>query len=123
MAFCFIKFRAGFIARKCLVCMRLSFSISSSFSQVSLKILQSGFWENLAKDRAVIKRMFFTSGDSDDSYGNALWFSGSGAARGGCFFGRGFPRRRWLANIKIGIGRFVRLVAIIIAYESGLLFI
>jgi hypothetical protein len=33
----------------------------------------------LAKDKAVIKRMFFTSGDFDGSGGNALWSSGSGA--------------------------------------------
>jgi hypothetical protein len=54
---------------------------------------------------------------------NALWSSGSGAAKGGCFFGRGFPRRRWPTNIKIGANRFAGLVAIIIAYESGLPFI
>jgi hypothetical protein len=88
-----------------------------------LKILQSGFWKNLAKDRAVTKRMFFISGDSDGSGGNALWFSGSGAAKGGCFFGRGFPRRRWPANIKVGTGRFAGLVAIIMVRELGLLFI
>jgi hypothetical protein len=74
--------------------MRLSFFIPFSFSQVNLKILQSEFWKNLAKNRAVMKRMFFTSGDFDGSGGNALWSSGSGAAKGGCFFGRGFPRRR-----------------------------
>jgi hypothetical protein len=67
--------------------------------------------------------MSFVSGDFDGSGGNALWFSGSGAAKGGCFFGRGFPRRRWSANIEVGTGRFARLVAIIIAYESGLPFI
>jgi hypothetical protein len=77
----------------------------------------------LAKNRAIIKRMFFTSGDFDGNDGNALWFSGSGAAKGGCFFGKGFPRRRWPANIKVGIGRFAGLVAIIMAYESGLPFI
>jgi hypothetical protein len=88
-----------------------------------LKILQSGFWENLAKDRAVTKRMFFTSGDSNGNSGNALWSSGSGAAKGGCFFGRNFQRRRWPANIKVGTGRFAGLVAIIMAYESGLPFI
>jgi hypothetical protein len=70
------------------------FFIPFSFFQVSLKILQLGFWKNLAKDRAVTKRMFFILGDSDGSGGNALWSSGSGAAKGGCFFGRGFPRRR-----------------------------
>jgi hypothetical protein len=123
MAFCSVRSCASFIARKCLVCMRLSFFILFSFSQVSLKILQSGFWENLAKNRAVIKRIFFTSGDSDNSGGNALWFSGSGAARGGCFFSKGFPRRRWPANIKVGINRFAGLVAIIMARELGLLFI
>jgi hypothetical protein len=120
MAFCSIRFRAGFMARRCSVCMRFSFFIPFSSFQVSLKILQSGFWENLAKNRAVIKRMFFTSGDSDGSGGNALWSSGSGAAKGGCFFGKGFPRRRWHANIEVGIGRFARLVAIIMARESGL---
>jgi hypothetical protein len=123
MASCFIKFRAGFMARRCSVCMRLSFFIPFSSFQVSLKILQSGFWKNLAKDRAVRKRMFFTSGDSDNNGSNALWSSGSGAAKGGCFFGKGFSRRRWPANIKIGINRFAGLVAIIIARESGLLFI
>jgi hypothetical protein len=70
-----------------------------------------------------MKRMFFISSDSDGSGGNALWFFGSGAARGGCFFGKGFPRRRWPANIKIEINRFIRLVAIIMARESGLPFI
>jgi hypothetical protein len=70
-----------------------------------------------------IKRMFFISGDSDGSGGNALWSSRSGAARGGCFFGKGFPRRRWPANIKVGIDRFSGLVAIIMARESGLPFI
>jgi hypothetical protein len=88
-----------------------------------LKILKSGFWENLAKDKAVTKRMFFTSGDSDGSGGNALWSSGSGAAKKGCFFGRSFPQRRWPANIEVGISRFTRLVAIIIVCESGLPFI
>jgi hypothetical protein len=111
------------MARKCSVYMRLSFFIPFSSFQVSLKILQSGFWKNLAKDKAVTKRMFFTSGDSDNNGGNALWFSGSGAAKGGCFFGRGFPRRRWPANIKVGINRFARLVAIIMARESELPFI
>jgi hypothetical protein len=77
----------------------------------------------LGKEQGYNKADFFTSGDFDDSGGNALWSSGSGAARGGCFFGRGFPRRRWLANIKVGIGRFARLVAIIMARESGLPFI
>jgi hypothetical protein len=77
----------------------------------------------LAKNRAVIKRMFFISGDFDGSGGNALWFSESGAARGGCFFSRGFPRRRWPTNIEVGIDRFAGLVAIIMARESGLLFI
>jgi hypothetical protein len=67
--------------------------------------------------------MFFISGDFDGNNGNALWFSGSGAARGGCFLGKGFPRRRWLANIKIGTGRFAKLVAIIMVRESRLLFI
>jgi hypothetical protein len=104
IAFCFVKFRASFMARKCSICMRLSFFIPFSSSQINLKILQSGFWKNLAKDRAITKRMFFISGDSDGSNGNALWFSGSGAAKRGCFFGRGFPRRRWPANIKIEIG-------------------
>jgi hypothetical protein len=99
------------------------FFIPSSSFQVNLKILQSGFWKNLAKNRAVMKRMFFTSGDSDGNDGNALWFSGSGATRGGCFFGKGFPRRRWPTNIKIGTGWLAGLVAIIIARESGLLFI
>jgi hypothetical protein len=89
-----IKSRAGFMARRCLICMRFSFLIPSNSSQVNLKILQSGFWENLAKDKAVIKRMFFTSGDSDGSGGNALWFSGSDAAKRGYFFNKGFPRRR-----------------------------
>jgi hypothetical protein len=65
----------------------------------------------------------FHIGRSDGSGGNALWSSGSGAARGGCFFGRGFPRRRWSANIKVGTGRFAGLVAIIMARESGLPFI
>jgi hypothetical protein len=123
MAFCSVRSCAGFMARRCLIYMRLSFFIPFSFSQVSLKILQSGFWENLAKDRAVTKRMFFTSGDSDDSGGNALWSSGSGAAKGGYFFGKGFPRRRWPANIKVGISRFAGLVAIIMARESRLPFI
>jgi hypothetical protein len=122
MASCSVRFRAGFMARKCSVCMRLFFILFSSF-QVNLKILQSGFWEILAKNRAVTKRMFFTSGDFDGNGGNALWFSGSGAARGGYFFGKGFPRRRWPANIKVGIGRFAGLVAIIMARESGLPFI
>jgi hypothetical protein len=48
--------------------------------------------------------MFFTSGDSDGNGGNALWFSGSGAAKEGYFFGKSFPRRRWFANIKVEIG-------------------
>jgi hypothetical protein len=52
--------------------MRLFCFIPSSFFQVSLKILQSGFWKNLAKNRAITKRMFFTLGDSDGSGGNAL---------------------------------------------------
>jgi hypothetical protein len=39
------------------------------------------------------------------------------------FFGRGFPRRRWPANIKVGISRFAGLVAIIIIRESELPFI
>jgi hypothetical protein len=120
MASCSVRFRAGFMARRCSIYMRLFFFIPFSSSQVSLKILQSGFWKNLAKDRAVTKRMFFISGDSDDNGGNALWFSGSGAAKGGYFFGKGFPRRRWPANIKVGIGRFAGLVAIIMARESGL---
>jgi hypothetical protein len=64
--------------------------------------------------------MSFISGDPDDNGGNALWFSGSGAAKGGYFFKRGFPRRRWPANMKIGTGRFAGLVAIIMARESGL---
>jgi hypothetical protein len=72
IAFCSVRSRAGFMARRCSVCMRLSFFIPFSSSQVSLKILQSGFWENLAKNRAITKRMFFTSGDSDGSGGNAL---------------------------------------------------
>jgi hypothetical protein len=88
-----------------------------------LKILQSGFWKNLAKDKVVIKWMFFISGDSDGNSGNARWFSGSGAARGGYFFGKGFPWRRWPANIKVGISRFAGLVAIIMARKSGLPFI
>jgi hypothetical protein len=67
--------------------------------------------------------MFFISGDFDGSGGNALWSSGSGAAKRGCFFGKGFPRRRWFANIKVGIGRFAKLVAIIMARKSGLPFI
>jgi hypothetical protein len=67
--------------------------------------------------------MFFISGDFDGNGGNALWFSGSGAAKRGCFFGRGFPRRRWFANIKVEIGRFAGLIAIIMARESRLLFI
>jgi hypothetical protein len=82
-----------------------------------------GFWENLAKDRVVIKRMFFILGDSDGNGGNALWFFGSGAAKGGCFFGKGFSQWRWPANIKVGIGRFIELVAIIMACELGLPFI
>jgi hypothetical protein len=77
----------------------------------------------LAKDRAVTKRMFFTSCDSDGNGGNALWSSGSDAAKGGYFFGKGFPRRRWFANIKVKISRFTGLIAIIIARESGLPFI
>jgi hypothetical protein len=72
MASYFIRSRTSFMARRCSVCMRLSFFIPSSSSQVNLKTLQSGFWENLAKDRVVIKRMFFTSGDSNGSDGNAL---------------------------------------------------
>jgi hypothetical protein len=67
--------------------------------------------------------MFFISGDSDGNDGNALWFSGSDAAKGGCFFSKSFPRRRWPANIKVGIGRFAKLVAIIMARELGLPFI
>jgi hypothetical protein len=67
--------------------------------------------------------MSFISGDPDGNGGNALWFSGSGAAKGGCFFGRGFPRRRWPANMEVGTGRFAGLVAIIMARESGLPFI
>jgi hypothetical protein len=72
MTSCSIRSRAGFMARRCLICMRLFFSIPFSSFQVSLKTLQSGFWENLAKDRAVTKRMFFTLGDSDGNGGNAL---------------------------------------------------
>jgi hypothetical protein len=90
MASCFIRFRAGFIARRCLICMRLSFFIPSSSFQVSLKILQSGFWKNLAKDRIITKRMFFISGDFNGNGGNVLWFFGSSAAKGGCFFWQRF---------------------------------
>jgi hypothetical protein len=67
--------------------------------------------------------MFFTSGDSDGNGGNTLWSSGSGAAKGGYFFGRGFPGRRWSANIKVGTNRFAGLVAIIMARKSRLPFI
>jgi hypothetical protein len=120
MASCSIRSRANFMARKCLVYMRLSFSIPFSSFQVNLKTLQSGFWKNFAKGRAITKRMSFASGDSDNNGGNVLWFFGSGAAKRGYFFGKGFPRRRWPANIEVGTGRLAKLVAIIIARESGL---
>jgi hypothetical protein len=77
----------------------------------------------LAKDRIITKRMSFISGDFDGSGGNALWFSGSDAAKKGCFFGKGFPRRRWPANMEVGTGRLAELVAIIMARKLGLLFI
>jgi hypothetical protein len=72
MAFCFVRFCADFMVRKCFVCMWLSFLISFNLFQVNLKILQSGFWKILAKGRMITKRISFISGDLYSSDSNVL---------------------------------------------------